>query len=251
MSVAKLEKPKWTHTPWSIRDCVAPLDARLEPELLGADFFTINNSVEVQEAERIRCELSPWHWLANYVVTVDERWLGKGLKGPYQRFPSRQSLRSYAHVLFTEMHTAWPKSRQQMITWLCVTMALGESLFAGARLVLIQSKRWEDSKKALKRARGVFVRLRDMAPWLVPELVKDDVAEIGFSNDSTMMAVPCGENYVQSNTPSHWICDEAQLQDPSTKLAFEQALPAVDRITLVGSADYSWFWQVLLQGKQE
>ena len=248
MSIATADR---VIVPWSIDSSIAPLDSALKPVLTSSDFRRLADDKEWQALERMKCQRDPWYALVNLCVTVDERYMEKGLPSPYRRFPATQPMQSYAHVMFTEPHSLWPKSRQQLLTWLATSMSGLESLFAEARLVLIQSKRWEDSKKALKRFRGVYGRLRGMAPWLVPELVKDDVAEIGFSNNSTIMAVPSGENYVQSNTPSHWICDETQLQDPSTKLAFEQALPAVGRIMLIGSADYSWFWQTLLQGKQE
>lgn len=252
MSTATLTAPPPTQArtfvPWSVEDSVSPLDSDLLPVLTPDHFPRIAADPEWQQAERVLCETDPWYFRVNYVVTMDEHWAGKGYLSPYRRFPPFVHLRSYCYVLWKHRITAWPKSRQRMATWLVATQMLGDAMFTGGRLYMIQSKREADAKKVLSRVRGVYVRLRDMAPWLVPELVKDDAGELGWSNDSTFMAVPQGANYVQSHTPAWWLADEVQLQEEA-QAAYEAALPACERITLVGTAEYGWFYQTLLADK--
>ncbi len=236
-------------TPWRIEDCVLPLDSSLDVTMTVAKMYAVSKDAEWQKDEIIRCRLDPWYWRINYVVTVNEHWVEEGWSGPYRRWPSSVHSRSYAHVLFTELQTAWPKSRQRMATWLVGTQMLGDALFTGGRLYMIQSKREKDAVKVLGRIRGVYERMRQMAPWLVPELAKDDAGEIGWSNGSTMMAVPEGATYVQSHTPAWWFADELQLQ-AEAKEAFRAALPACERISLVGTPDYGWFYQSFLRDKE-
>ena len=234
-----------TFVPWSVADSVSPLDSVLLPHLTPDDFYRLARDPEWQQAERTLCETDPWYWRVNYVVTMDEHWAGKGFLSPYRRFPPLLHLRSYTYVLWRYLLTAFPKSRQRLASWEAITQMYGDGIFTGGRLYMLQSKGERDAKKLLGRVKGVDARLRDMAPWLVPDLVKDTETELGWSNGSTMMAVPQGAHYVQSHTPAWLLMDEAQLQDEA-KAAYEAALPACERITLVGTAEYGWFYQTLL-----
>ena len=238
--------PKPEYVPWSVESAVPPTESLLLPRHGEAEFAYIAGSPKHQEAERIICELDPWYWRVNYVVTQDEHWASKGLLGPYQRWPAVRHHQAYVEQLWRHTHTFWIKSRQQMITWLVATQILGDALFTGGRLYMVQSKREADSKKVLHRIRGVWKRMRGMAPWLGPDLVKDDAGELGFSNDSSIMAVPAGAHYVQSHTPAWWVGDEVQLQDPDIEEAYYQALPACERVTLIATPDYGWACQRLL-----
>ena len=238
-----------THTPWRVEDCVLPMNASLEPSIMPADFQALADDKAWQASEIARCQANPWYWRVNYVVTMNEHWVEDGWSGPYRRWPATEHGRSYAHMLFTEMHTAWPKSRQQMVTWLVGTQMLGDALFTGGRLYMIQSKREKDAKKVLGRVRGVYDRMRTLAPWLVPALVRDEASELKWANESTMMAVPEGATYVQSHTPAWWFADELQLQ-AEAELALQAALPACQRISLVGTAEYGYFYQQFLSEKE-
>lgn len=240
------QEPGLLYVPWSVRDSVSPLDSRLEPTLWEPDFHAIAKSEERQARQRAICELDPWYWRVNYVVTQDEHWASKGRQTPYQRWPALAHLRAYTHVLWRHPLTFWIKSRQQMISWLVGTQMLGDALFTGGRLYMIQSKAERDSKKLLHRIRGAWKRMYAMAPWLGPDLVRDESSELAWSNDSAIMAVPAGAHYVQSHTPAWLTVDEAQLQDPDIEEAYFQALPACERITLIATPDFGWACQVLL-----
>lgn len=237
------------YVPWSVRDARDPVESDLWPRLGEMDFLRLLESVDDQVKEQVRCELDPWYWMVNFVWTNDEHWVEKGQRSSYTRFPAKRHLQLYAGHLFREKYTAWPKARQQMITWLTSTYILGDAMFTGGRLYMIQSKRENDSKKVLRRMMGVYERMRVAAPWMGPGIDKQSDSEVLFRNDSLIMAVPQGPNYVQSHTPAWLFADEAQLQD-SMEEAYYQALPACERITLVGSVDYGWFCQDFLAGKQ-
>jgi len=238
-----------THVPWRIEDCVAPLDSQLEPSLSRDDFDLIARDREWQDIERARCQVDPWYWRVNYVVTLNEHWVEEGWQMPYRRWPATEHSRSYCHVLFTERRTAWPKSRQQMMTWLVATQMLGDAMFTGGRLYMIQSKREKDAQAVLLRAKGVYDRMYAMCPWLVPELHKPGSAsELRWANDSCMMAVPEGATYVQSRTPTWWMADELQLQAQG-ETALTAALAACWRVSLIATPEYGWFWQIFLRDK--
>ena len=240
------ERPE-AFVPWSVASSVSPLDSALRPVLTRKDFHRLMKDPEWQQMEIAKCQRDPWYWRVNYVVTTDGHWAAKGRAGQFERWPALEHSRSYTYVLWRYPIVAIPKSRQRMATWLVTSQMLGDAMFLGGRLYMIQSKRHEDAKKALDRVRGVYEQMYKMAPWLVPKLVKNDASELGWSNGSVMMAVPQGANYVQSHTPAWWMADEIQLQEGAEE-AFRHAAPACERMTLVGTADYGWFYQDLLRG---
>lgn len=224
------------------------LQSRLEASR-GHDFFrTVAGDSERQALERARCQAEPWYWIVNYVVTEDRRWLEKDLDGPYQRFPPYLYLRSSATRLWRERYTAWPKSRQMLYTWLISAWTLGETLFVPGRLTLIQSKKELDAQDVLRRIRGIVTRLEEFAPWMLPRIVDDRAGRLGFANDSAIIAMPEGAHHVQSYTPSRLVLDEVQLQDEAEE-AYHQALPACEQITLIGSPEWGWFWEMFLPDK--
>ena len=233
------------YVPWSV-GCVRPLDSPLGATLREEDYVAISESVELQAEEIVRCEVDCWYWRMNYVWTNDEHWVMKGKSGPYQRWPVARETQVYCDMLFRYPRLGIPKARQRKITWLVSTQMLGDALFTGGRLYMIQSKREADAKKVLRRMHGVYERMRSVAPWLGPGLKRCGESELVFTNDSVIMAVPQGANYVQSHTPAWWFADEAQLQDEIEE-AYYQALPACERITLAGTTDYGWFCQIFLR----
>ena len=176
-----------------------------------------------------------------------------GRTGPYALFPPLPYLQWACQVWLSYPVTVWPKARQMAITWLFASLYLGDALFLGGRLNLIQSRDQVASTHVLRRMRGVYERMRGMAPWLVPDLRKSNESMLEFVNGSVLLSVPQGAHYFQSYTPSGGLFDEAQLQDEIAK-AVEYAGACCERITLVGSADYGWLYQVVLQdlvGQQE
>jgi len=181
-------------------------------------------------------------------VTIDEHYTEAGLAVPYRRFPPKKYLRSAADLWFREPRTAWPKSRQMGITWLFVALYLGDAIFLPGRLNFIQSKGERDAVNVLRRAKIILENLRAHAPWMVPAVVDDSETRLSFDNRSALQAVPEGAHHIRSYTPSGLFMDEASEQ-PAAALAYEAAMACCQRVTLVGTADFSWFYAVLLQDK--
>jgi len=228
---------------------VESMQALLRPVRTREGWRALGKSPEAQAQELMRCRRSPWYWLSNYVYTEDAHWVSKGWTSANRRLPSVPYLRSVVYWLWHEWFTAWPKSRQMMLTWVVVCYILGEALLLGGRLYMLQSKREEDAAAMLWRANGVYTRMQDFAPWYGAKRIGPGAAtRLEFSNGSVIVAAPQGAHMVQSHTPAWLVCDEAQLQD-EIEGAYHQALPAVERITLIGSADFGWFWQTFLPDK--
>jgi len=239
---------KGGYRPWSVEDSQSPLDARLEAEVTPDALERIAEDPQLQALEYTACARSPWYWLVNYVVTEDAHWIGKKLDTAYQRFPAYEALRSACYVLWRYPFTTWPKSRQVRMTWLVSAMMAGEAQFVEGRLDLVQSKKAVDSEGVLRRMQGILERQNRMAPWLGSAIKAQGTTHIEFQNGSEIYATAQGAHHVQSYTPAWLFLDEAQLQDEAEG-AYYQALPACERITMVGTADFSWFFETFLPDK--
>jgi len=240
--------PETRYIPWTAGDIILPTEDDLEPILWHDEFRRIATDPVLQAGIRRCCERSPWFFLVNFVVTVDEHWDRKGLSTPYQRFPPKQYLCSLCERWCVERKLYIPKSRQVMATWEIASLYYGDAIFLSGRLNMFQSKLESDATDILRRIKGVDQRLRQMAPWLPPAITEDSANRLAFANDSALVAVAQGKHQVQSHTPSGLFADEAQLQDEMGD-AYEYALAACDRMTIVGTADYGWLYQVALQDR--
>ena len=236
------------YVPWSVGDSIPPLEAELGSVLEPKHYHEIAKDAEWQAVERAMVERSPWYWFVNYVVTEDAHWVTKGLHGPFARFPGMEYLRSLCQVLWEHPFVAFPKARQMLITWLVGCYMLGEAMWCPGRLYMIQSKKEQDAQAVLKRLSGVYGRMKELAPWLGPGLRGEGASHMEFDTGSSILAMAQGAHHVQSYTPAGLLLDEVQLQDEAEG-AYYQALPACERIWLVGSADYSWFYQTFLPDK--
>jgi hypothetical protein len=232
-------------TPWSVSDSENPLKSSLAANITEQGLRELWTDEVGQVVQTAACSRSPWYWFRNYCVTSDSHWASKGWTGPHQRFPAKRHLRSFVYILWRYPFSGWPKARQVMMSWTVDGYILGESQFVPGRLWMIQSKKEMDAQDQLRRIRGMFMRQKEMAPWLGPELVGDNVGRLDFSNGSSIVAVAQGAHHVQSYTPAGLFMDEVQLQDEAEE-AYFQALPACERIIMVGSADVSWFYDKFL-----
>jgi len=234
---------------WTVSDSLSPLDEVLEPTVRAADFEALLGEEEIQTAVTLACERSPWFWLVNFCILHDEHYLERGEATPYGRLPAYEYLRSIAYILWAFAKTCFPKSRQVLLTWMIGCYVLGEAMFQDGYAAMFQSKREADAVKILRRIRGVYVRMKHHAPWLGPEVSGEwSATQVEFENGSTIEVAASGAHQVQSRTLTRWIPDEAQLQTEMEE-SYYQALPAVERITVIGSVDFGWMWEKFLPNK--
>lgn len=227
------------------------VQSRLTATIPNAAWERLRRDRKLQALAVQVCRTNPWHWIANYVITEDSWWVSKGLASAYNRFPALEYLRSAAYWLWREPKTAWPKSRQMVLTWLVGTYILGEAMFLGGRLYMIQSKKEEDSVAVLHRISGVYDRLKGFAPWCGSSRIGPGAeTALEFANGSRIVACAQGAHQVQSHTPAWLVLDEGQLQD-EMEGAYHQALPCAERITAIGSAERGWFYGTMLADKIE
>jgi hypothetical protein len=199
-------------------------------------------------AEDLRWECSlidPWFFMRNLVTTLDEH----DSANPYKPFPNDAYLEVTTRVLERELFVAIPKSRQMMMSWLCLTFSLWWGLSHSGQLILFQSKKEEDANRLIERAWGVYDRLPNSVKERVP--AEHSYLKIRFpGTDVKIEGIPQGADQIRSTTPSLLFSDEMAFQDDA-EMAYAAALPALQgargggRAIFVSSAAPGFFQEMI------
>ena len=229
------------------KDCVAPADARLFPVIrTHAHLSQIAANHALMSADLLACLRSPWYWLVNHCVTLDE----DDKINPYKRFPPLVNLQGLAD-LWWWTGTRWPglllpKSRKEMVTWLISLLFFGECQFAQGKRNMVQSYKLDESQAIIAKVKGVWER---QPPWIRPPC-DWTTTEARFGNGSVFVAAPGGAEQLQGPTLSGYFWDEVGDHEEAAQ-TFEAALPAVGngRFVAVGRCPCSWWHDVLLADK--
>jgi hypothetical protein len=115
------------------------------------------------------------------------------------------------------------KARQLGITWLVLAYALWLCLFHASKTVIIISKDQESANETIKRARGMFTRLKQQPQTLAI----DNVGEIAWSNGSRIKAFASSSDAGSSFTGSLLILDEL-AKNPKAPDIYTSAKPTID-----------------------
>lgn len=174
------------------------------------------------------CTEDPWFFCRTLVRTKNEH----GDDAPYEAFPDKAFLlgviRTWEEVASRKTNRLLliPKSRQMMVSWIAMTMALWTGMTRQAQLIIVQSKKELDAKNLLDRAFGIWTRLPPTVRELVPCIPGH--CHLDFpASDSRILGIPEGGDQIRSNTASLLICDEAAFQ-PSFLEAYTAAQPSLN-----------------------
>lgn len=96
------------------------------------------------------------------------------------------------------------KARQLGISWLCISYALWLCLFHENKLVMVFSKDQDSANEMIRRAKGMYQRLKSRPC----DLTIDNVTTIGWSNGSRIKSFAATEDAGSSYTASLTIIDE-------------------------------------------
>lgn len=174
------------------------------------------------------CVEDPWFFCRTLVKTKNEHG---GEDSPYEPIPDKAYakwfIRTWEEVAArpTNRLLLIPKSRQMLVSWLCMTMGLWTAMTSRAQLVVVQSKKEIDAGKLLDRAFGIWTRLPQTVRDAIP--CKAGHVHLDFEGtDSQILGIPEGGDQIRSNTASLLICDEAAFQ-PSFLEAYTAAQPSL------------------------
>jgi hypothetical protein len=200
------------------------------------------NKLQLREIKR-----DPFFWATEFTQTYNEHWMEEGRPSPYEAFPPY----SYFDELFQLMlrlRILWiEKSRDMMITWLCIAFFLHQAMTVPERGVLIQTQKADKAKQLIRYAKTLLQRqpawLQDVFPLAKPLNLQPDLSLL-FANGSYIIGIPGGADQIRSYHPWGYLNDESSFQ-PDAGECYNEALSAVKgKIIFNSSAGPGWYADV-------
>jgi hypothetical protein len=124
------------------------------------------------------------------------------------------------------------KSRQMMLTWLFVILAVWEGMFHPGRLIMLQSKREADAVGDENNGDGLLGRAKYVMnhmpcrEMLCPEYEPMGKKILYTTQGSTLQAIPQGGDVIRTHTVSMVVSDEAAMQEECSD-AHAAAMPCI------------------------
>lgn len=177
-----------------------PLAARLLKSNLANDVWGALIAEALRAGPRIAGAPPIAEWIVD-CVTIEEPQGDAISVIPFHLWPAQRDaldcLQQRAQVVIL-------KARQLGISWLCIAYAMHLCLFHTNKLVMVFSKDQDSANEMIRRAKGVYQRLRDKPQ----DMTIDNVTTIGWSNGSRIKSFAATEDAGSSYTASLTIIDE-------------------------------------------
>jgi len=194
---------------------------------------------------------NPWEFLSHCVFTHDE----VDPINPIKAYPSHLE---YLHFLvlmwMTKKKLAITKSRRLTVSWTFIALGLWDCIFHKGRSWAFVSKKEEDSKELVQRAKFIYdhIPVSMITPDLLPKLKRGEMQSsppvMEFENIySKIMGFPSGGNQLRQRGFSGILEDECAFWEDA-EAAYASAKPTVDgggRMVMV-STRYPGFFKKIV-----
>ncbi len=199
------------------------------------------------ESEKLRIReimQDPFLWATEYTNTFNEHWIEEGRLSPYEPFPDWPYIDELFALLQLRRILWIEKSRDMMVTWVCVAYLTLQAMTVPERAVLVQTQKEEKAKHLIKYAKTAYAGqpewLRSHFPLTKPiELQSDLVLE--FAHGGRIVGIPGGADQIRTYHPWGYLNDESSFQ-PDAGECYNEALSAVKgKIIFNSSAGPSWY----------
>ena len=197
------------------------------------------DDARIQKAMR-----DPYLWVTQYTKTNNEHWREEGRPSPYEPFPSWPYIADVFELLKAERIVWLEKSRDMLVSWICVAYLTFEVMKVAARGVLFQTQKEDKVRELIKMAKCLYEHqpgwLKQAYPLSKPmRLQSDRVLE--FGNGSRIVGVPGGADQLRLYHPWGYLNDESSFQ-PEAGECYNEALSAVKgKIIFNSSAAPGWY----------
>ena len=185
----------------------------------------------------------PLVWLQQYTCTKDSHWKEAGAGTPYRPFPDKPYFRFVLDEIHRNKVLLIEKSRDMMLSWLCVGYFTHAAITTERREVLFQSQKEDKAAELIDYARILYEQqpqaLKQRSPLAKP-LRSQSSLKLEFANGSRLVGIPEGADQIRSYHPWGLLMDEAAFQ-PEAGEAYDAAVPVCEKIVVVSSAGPGWF----------
>jgi hypothetical protein len=193
----------------------------------------------------------PWLFLSTAVWTHDEI----DQENPVKRFPVHlEYLRFLALMWMKRKKIAVPKSRRLTVSWTYIALGLWDVIFHKGRSWAFVSKKEEDSKELVSRAKFIYDHIPPeiISPDLLPKLKRGEMQSsppvLEFPElYSKIMGFPSGGNQLRQRGFSGLLFDEMAFWEEA-EAAFASAEPTVKgggRMIMVSTRNPGFFKKIV------
>jgi len=182
--------------------------------------------------------------VTNYTESYNEHWQEEGCSSPYEPFPKLRYIQALFRLMQLERIVLLEKSRDMLVSWICVAYLMWEAMRLPRRGVLIQTQKEDKAVQLVEYAKCLY---RRQPPWLQETFPLTKPAdqqaelELQFANGSYLVGIPGGANQIRSYHPWGYLNDESSFQ-PDAGECFNEALSAVKgKIIFNSSANPGWY----------
>jgi hypothetical protein len=157
----------------------------------------------------------PYEWATKYTETYNEHWTEEGRPSPYEHFPTWPYVQGLFRILQIERIVLLEKSRDMLVSWICVAYLTWEAMLVFRRGVLLQTQKEDKAIQLIDYAKCLY---RRQPPWLqeafplAKPLDKQAALELEFASGGYVVGIPGGANQIRSYHPWGYLNDESSFQ---------------------------------------
>ena len=188
----------------------------------------------------------PLVWMQKYTETKDGHWREHGATSPFRPFPEKAYLRAMMNGLKNDPIAFIEKSRNLLLSWLCVGYFTHAAMTNPGIEVFFQSQKEDKACELVEYARILYDRQRPELKEAFPlekRLREMAESELRFANRSRIVGIPAGADQIRSCHPWGLFMDEAAFM-PEAAECYNNAVSVCKKIIVLSSAGPGWFADV-------
>ena len=229
-------------------ESIADVQANLRTEREAKEFERQEQGRAAQEEkERVQAMVAdPLSWLQLHTQTKDSHWREAGASSAYRPFPEKPYFRPIVETFQAEPVVFIEKSRDMMLSWLCVGLFTHAAMTIEGIEVLFQSQNEDKAFELVQYAKTLYSRQKPEIQKAFPlarSLRYMADGELAFAHGSRIIGIPGGGDQIRSYHPWGLFQDEAAFM-PEAGEAYDNAVPVCQKIVVLSSAGPGWFAEV-------
>jgi len=190
----------------------------------------------------------PLIWLQRHTKTKDSHWREHGAESPFRPFPDLPYFRPLVEMYQQEPIFFIEKSRNLMLSWLCVGLFTHAVMTTPGIEVLFQSQKLEKACELVDYAKVLYDQSDEAIRKAYPLAKKLRAADaLEFAHKSRIIAIPGGGDQIRSYHPWGLFMDEAAFM-PEAGDSYNNAVPVCKKMIILSSAGPGWFAEVCGSG---
>lgn len=179
-----------------------------------------------------------------HTKTYNQHWKLEGRTSPYEAFPDKPYFELLFRLLEIERIVWIEKSRDMMISWVCVAFLTLKAMTIPECEVILQTQKEDKAIQLVEYAKCLYQQsdqfIKDAYPVYKPVDAQPKL-ELRFRSGGRIVGIPGGASQIRSYHPWGYLLDEASFVDEAGECYNEALAAAKGSIILNSSAGPGWY----------